>query len=238
MKVAIMQPYFFPYIGYFSLIKNTDLFILFDTVQFIRHGWIDRNRVLKPNNGWQYISVPLSKQSQQTLIKDVVIRSDENWREKILSQLSHYKKKAPFYNETINVVEKAIMIDCSDITLLNYNVLKIVCEYIEIPFKCEIFSKMDLNIEPANAPDEWALNICKAMGNVSEYWNPQGGVEFFNKSKYEEAQIKLLFLKPTLNFYSQRRGEENFENGLSIIDVLMFNSPSEVREMLLQYEIV
>lgn len=238
MKLAIMQPYFFPYIGYFSLIKNTDQFILFDTVQFIRHGWIDRNRVLKPNDGWQYISIPLIKHSQQTLIKDIVIKNEANWRDKIISQIGHYKKKAPFYNETLNVVNKAISIDTQDITLLNYNVLKVVCEYLGIKFNCDIFSKMNLDIEAATAPDEWALNICKAINDVTEYWNPQGGVTFFDKFKYDKAGIKLKLLKPHLDFYSQRRGEENFENGLSIIDVMMFNSPEQIRLMLDNYELI
>lgn len=94
MKLGIMQPYFFPYLGYFSLIKHTDRFILFDTVQFIRHGWIERNRILKPNEGWQYIQVPLIKdKGRDTVIKDVKIRNTENWQQKIIAQLQHYKKK-------------------------------------------------------------------------------------------------------------------------------------------------
>ena len=98
MKLAIMQPYFMPYIGYISLIKNTDQFILFDTVQFIRHGWIERNRILKPNEGWQYIQVPLIKDNgRDTVIKNVRINNAENWKSKIIAQLQHYKKKAPNY---------------------------------------------------------------------------------------------------------------------------------------------
>ena len=93
MKIGIMQPYFFPYLGYISLIKHTDEFLLFDPVQFIRHGWIERNRILKPGAGWQYISVPLKKHEQTALIQDVQIDNSQNWREKILAQLGHYKKK-------------------------------------------------------------------------------------------------------------------------------------------------
>lgn len=227
-----------PYIGYFSLIKETDYFILLDTVQFIRHGWIDRNRVLKPNEGWQYISVPLIKHSQQTIISDTTIKDDDCWKEKILSQLGHYKKKAPFYKETMSVVEKALSIDTNNITRLNYHILKVVCEYLGISFNCDIFSEMNLPIEPVNAPDEWALNICNALGNIKEYWNPPGGAEFFDKSKYDKSGIELIFIKPKLDFYSQRRGENNFENALSIIDVMMFNSPEQIRIMLDNYELI
>lgn len=238
MKIGIMQPYFFPYIGYVSLIKNTDEFILFDVVQFIRHGWIERNRVLKQGEGWQYITVPLEKHEMKTLIKDIKIKNSENWRDKILAQLTHYKKKAPFYRQTIDVIKIGLDVDTDSITNLNYSILSAVCNYLQIPFNCHIFSEMKLDIDEVNAPDEWALNICKALGNIDEYWNPPGGIEFFDRTKYEKAGIKLVFQKPNLKFYSQRRGPENFEVGLSIIDVMMFNSPETIREMLDDYELL
>ncbi len=236
-KVAIMQPYFFPYIGYFSLIKNTDKFILFDVVQFIRHGWIERNRILKPDLGWQYISVPLVKHDMQTLIQDVKINNNENWKDHLLAQLQHYKKKSPFYKQTIEVVKKGLDIETDSIVELNYSTMKAVCDYLEIPFNCEIFSKMNLEIEPANAPDEWALNICKAAG-YQEYWNPPGGMEFFNPKKYEDAGVKLCFQKVNVMPYPQRRGPENIETGLSIIDVMMFNSPEKILEMMDDYALI
>ena len=227
-----MQPYFFPYLGYFSLIKNTDKFILLDTVQFIRHGWIERNRVLKQNEGWQYVAVPLLKHSRETLIKDIQINNSEKWKDKILAQLTHYKKKAPFYKETIDVIQRSLDIETDSIVKLNYSILDAVCRYINIPFNCEIFSEMNLEIAPVNAPDEWALNICKALGNIEEYWNPEGGTEFFNEKKYIDAGINIKFLKHNMSYYSQRRGEENFEPGLSIIDVMMFNPPEKIIEMV------
>lgn len=237
MKLGIMQPYFFPYIGYISLIKNTEEFILFDVVQFIRHGWIERNRVLKPELGWQYISVPLLKHERETLIKDIKINNNENWKEKILAQLQHYKKKSPFYKQTIEVVKKGLEINTDSIVKLNYSTLAAVCEYLEIPFNCKIFSEMNLKIEQVNAPDEWALNICKAYG-AKEYWNPPGGIEFFDKSKYEKAKIDLKFQSVNVQPYPQRRGPENIETGLSIIDVMMFNSPERIKEMLDDYELL
>ena len=96
MRLGIMQPYFFPYIGYMSLIKNTDLFILFDDVQFIRHGWIERNRILKPSGGWQYIAVPLEKHHRDTLIKEIRINADKvkftgnKWNDKVYLRYTGY----------------------------------------------------------------------------------------------------------------------------------------------------
>lgn len=237
MKLAIMQPYFFPYIGYFSLIKHTDRFILFDTPQFIRHGWIERNRVLKPQDGWQYVSVPLEKKSLSTAICDVQIKIDLDWKAKIISQLTHYKKRAPFYFRIINLIKDALDTDTTSITHLNKRILDKCCNYLEIDFQCEIFSEMNLSIDPVNAPDEWALNICRSLSEVTEYWNPIGGLEFFDKNKYEAEGIDIYFQKMNVEPYLQFNNKV-IENGLSIIDVMMFNSPEEINKMLDVYQLI
>ncbi len=236
MKIGIMQPYFFPYLGYFSLIKHTDRFILFDTVQFIRHGWIERNRILNPNGDWQYIKVPLVKFSQSTIIKDIQINNNISWREKIFAQLQHYKKKAPNYTIVIELLEDIFSADYFDIVSLDLNSLIKVADYLGINTSIEVFSSMGLAIEKVNAPDEWALNICKALGNVEEYWNPPGGASFFDRVKYENAGINLKFHSIKLTEYIQR--QSIFIPGLSIIDVMMFNSINDINEMLDNYEFV
>jgi len=236
MKLAIMQPYFLPYLGYFSLIKHTDEFILFDTVQFIRHGWIERNRILKPSNGWQYIMVPLKKHSRETLIKDIEINNDQQWKEKILAQLQHYKKQAPYFSNVIDILNEIFSKEYATIVDLNLASLKTVCYYLGINTPIQVFSLMNIDIEPANAPDEWALNICKALGNVDEYWNLPGGQSFFNKKKYENAGINLKFHSAIITEYDQKRNV--FEPGLSILDVMMFNSVDEINKMLDNYELI
>lgn len=235
MRVAIMQPYFFPYIGYFSLIKHVDKFILFDTVQFIRHGWIERNRILKPSEGWQYIKVPLKKHSRNTIIKDITIDNEQNWQQKIISQLQHYKKIAPYYSETIQLLSGIFSKEYNNIVEINFIALRSVCNYLGITTPIEIYSDMNLNIEKVNAPDEWALNICKTLDNVDEYWNPPGGKSFFDKTKYEKSNIKLRFHSIIFTEYSQKR--KVFYPGLSIIDVLMFNTKDEINTMLDKYEL-
>lgn len=246
MKIGIMQPYFFPYIGYISLIKHTDEFMLFDPVQFIKHGWIERNRILKPfdkqnppipGENWQYIAVPLMKHSRETLIKDIKINNEIDWKNKILSQLMNsYKKRAPYYDIAIEVIKKGLDIDTDSIVELNRNVLIEICRYLGISTKITLFSEENLNIEQPTAPDEWALNICKAKGDVAEYWNPPGGVEFFDPSKYSNAGIKLKFQKVNLEPYVQRIGY--FEAGLSIIDVMMYNDVNTINMMLDDYDFI
>lgn len=236
MKIGIMQPYFFPYLGYFSLIKHTDKFILFDTVQFIRHGWIERNRVLNPNGDWQYIKVPLIKFSQNTIIKEIKINNQIEWREKIFAQLQLYKKKAPNYSIVIGILKDIFSTEYYDIVSLDLNSLMKVSDYLGISTSIEVLSSVGLAIEKANAPDEWALNICKALGNVEEYWNPPGGTSFFDRIKYEKAGINLKFHSIKLKEYIQR--QNSFIPGLSIIDVMMFNSVNDINEMLDNYEFV
>lgn len=236
MKLAIMQPYFFPYLGYFSLIKHTDQFILLDTVQYIRHGWIERNRVLKQDEGWLYLSVPIIKKGRETLIKEVLINNQQNWKQKIFAQLDSYKKKAPYYSAVIELLNEVFSQEYNDIVALNSASLKIVCNYLGIEKEITIFSEMNRSIEEPREPDEWALNICKAIGNVNEYWNPPGGQSFFDPKKYEAAGIQLKFQNINLLPYSQRR--DTFEPGLSIIDVLMFNSKETINDMLDNYNFI
>lgn len=231
-----MQPYFFPYLGYLSLLKHTDEFILFDTVQFIRHGWIERNRMLKQGEGWLYIKAPIIKGSRDTVIKDVLINNKEDWKTKLLAQLQPYKKIAPHYADVVTVLNDIFAQDYETIVEFNQASLERIGDYLGIDHDIKIFSKMNLEVEPAKAPDEWALNICKALGNVDEYWNPPGGQEFFDRKKYDDAGIKLVFQKPILSAYDQKR--EPFEPGLSILDVMMFNSPEEVNKMLDAYELL
>lgn len=233
MRIGINQPYFFPYLGHFSIIKNTDCFILLDTAQFVKQSWMIRNRVLTPEGGWEYIRVPVASHSQKDMIKDVKIDNSKDWRNKLIRYLEHYKKKAPYYTETVETVTTALDIETDSIAKLNQNILKTICGYLGINRDISIFSELGLEIEKPMAPDEWPLNICKAIGNVDEYWNPEGGAEFYDKTKFTDAGIKIAFLKINLKEYPQAGGE--FIPGLSIIDVMMFNKPTEIDKMLDDY---
>jgi hypothetical protein len=233
MRLATMQPYFFPYIGYYSLIEYADKFIIFDSVQYIRHGWINRNRILKPEDGWQYIKVPLRKHSREILIKDIIIENKTNWQDKILGQLEHYKKKAPHYNSVRNLVCECLLHNEESIVNLNANCLEKTCAFLGMQFNYEIFSNMKLHLENVQEPDEWALKISQVL-NAKEYINPCGGFEIFDEQKYKTTNIELKFLKNRLAPYDQRR--RVFENGLSILDVLMFNSPDEAIKMIQDFQ--
>jgi len=233
MKIAIMQPYLFPYIGYFSLIKNTDYFVFFDTPQYIRKGWINRNRILSTNGDVTYFTVPIQKADRNTPINKSVISYNYDWKVKILGQLNIYKK-APNYDKVINLVNNVFNTDTMLISDLAIKSIVKTCEYLDIDIKYDIFSKMNLALPEVKEPDEWALYITKELG-YNTYINPPGGMSFFNREKYQINDVDLQFLVQEIIPYRQNR--EVFIPALSMIDVMMFCSCNEINEMLCEYKI-
>lgn len=231
MKIGIMQPYFLPYLGYYRLIRQVDRYIFFDTAQYMYHGWVNRNRILKPGGAdWQYIRVPVKKHAQTDAIRDVQIDDAQPWRERILGQITHYKKRAPHYRVVAAWLKEVLAQDFTSIADLDVTMDVAVCAYLGIETPMERFSDMHLGIEPPQAPDEWALNICRAMGGVEEYWNAPGGASFFHPEKYEQAGIRLRFVDATLPPYRQMG--QPFVPGLSVLDAMMFCTPQEISRML------
>ena len=232
MKIAIMQPYFFPYIGYFSLIQNTEHFIFFDTPQYIRKGWINRNRIIGGNGKDIYFTVPVEKVERDTAIRNVPISYKDDWREKMMGQLTIYKKRAPYYQNVTELVRSVITPDYRNISELAIASIKKTCEFIDMKLECDIYSEMSLPEFTVKEPDEWALYITKYTG-YDTYVNPPGGKTFFKQEKYKNEGIELQFLSQELIPYRQRTKE--FIPGLSIIDVLMFCTPDEIKEMMDHY---
>jgi len=229
MILGIMQPYFFPYLGYFDLINYTDRWIVFDTVQYIRHGWINRNRILHPKEDWQYVIVPRKKHRRQTAIKDVEVSADPKWRLRILAQIQHYQKRAPYYGETYQLVEECLAVKQNSLSRLNVAILEKVCLYLGISFQYGYFSKMVLELGPVERPGDWALRIAESLG-AKEYVNPPGGEEIFDQSRFKAAGIKLN-IRNLPHMEHNCRGY-NFVPGLSIIDVLMWSPPEKVKGYL------
>lgn len=234
MKLAIMQPYFFPYIGYWQLIHSADCFVLFDDVQYMRHGWVNRNRILKPGGGWQYILVPLKKHTVNDPIRDIQAHPDKEWKELIIRQLAHYKKFARYFDETSEIVSDALLCNKEQsITAINLAVMKKLGACLGI--KSEIIVSSEQRFDYTNVGDagEWALRISEQMG-ASEYINPISGATLFNQEKFSSSNIRLSFLRSHEIVYSQR---DSFEPSLSIIDVLMLNGIEGTRALLENYSI-
>lgn len=237
MKVGIMQPYVFPYIGYFQLINYVDKWVIFDNIQYISKGWANRNRIVHPDakKEWQYFTVPIKKHSRETKINKIEINDNFEWRCEFLRKLEGvYKKKAPYYRETINFVEECIEFRTSSLSKWVEHTLKYTCDYLDISFDYLVFSMMNTGLNEVAHAGQWALEISDSIG-ATEYVNPSGGYSIFNESEFQSRNIKLRFLKTRLSPYIQRRGY--FVPGLSIVDVLMWNDKEYIVSMLDDYDI-
>ncbi|MCA9263772.1 MAG: WbqC family protein [Planctomycetales bacterium] len=230
MKLGIMQPYFLPYLGYFDLICRTDQWIVFDTPQYIRHGWVNRNRILHPQQGWQYIKVPLAKHARETPINQIKIAEPDQWHARVLSQLQHYKKLGRYFSETYTFLQDALQVSTDSLAELNVHLLDEVCQHISIPFRWRRFSEMQLELGPIHGPGDWALRICEAVG-ATEYVNPPGGASLFDVAAFERHGIRLQIQAYTPPEYDTR--QYTFEPGLSIVDVMMWCHPTEIRQFLM-----
>lgn len=233
MKLGIMQPYFFPYLGYFDLINYTDRWIVFDTAQYIRHGWINRNRILHPNEGWMYVIVPVKQHSQNATIKDIKIADNQDWKRNIFGKLAHYRNQAPYAGKTIDLIKDCLSFQDNSLTPMNIHALDKVCKRLGINFDYSLFSDMNLDLGPIKDPGDWALRISEAL-EVDEYANLPGGVDLFDEQAFADRGIKLTIRN--LPPFRYTCGEYGFIPNLSIIDVLMWNEPEAIKAYLDEYK--
>jgi hypothetical protein len=228
MKLGIMQPYFFPYLGYFDVIHCAEEWIVADLVQYIRHGWVNRNRILHPATGWQYITVPVRKHALETPIRDIAI-ADTDWRTPILRHLDHYRTRAPHFAAVFALVERGLARPEPSLARLNTALLADVCAYLGLPFRYRYLSEMNLALGPIERPADWALRICEAVG-AHEYVNPPGGAALYDPAEFARHGLALN-LRPLIDF-RYACGPYTFVPHLSIVDVLMWNAPETVRRHL------
>ncbi len=230
MKLGIMQPYFFPYLGYFDLINRTDKWVVFDVVQYQKKSWMNRNRIHHPTEGWQYISAPVSKYERFSPIKEVKVKDSSAIKNKLLSQLAHYKKHSPYHGAVCEMITYAFE-SMREETLVELNVrtMLAVCDYINISINCSVLSEMDVELPVVTHPGQWALEIASAL-NACEYINPPNGKDIFRLNEFQDRDIKLTFTS-LVDFKYNSLSYENIDH-LSIIDLLMFCEPSQIKQHL------
>ncbi len=228
-----MQPYFFPYIGYFQLINSVDEFVIYDNIQFTKKGWINRNRILV-NQSDEYITLPLKKDSDYLNVNERFL--SDTWsvdRKKMLNKIVESYRKAPQFERVFAVFEKCLMIDELNLFDFIHHSLKETLKYLSISTKITVSSTIEIDHQLKS--EEKVLAICKAQ-NASTYINSSGGIELYNKERFEQNGIKLQFQKSNSINYLQYKNA--FVPWLSIIDVMMFNSPDDINGMLDQYELI
>jgi len=232
MKIAIMQPYVFPYIGYFQLLKAVDKFIVYDDVTFIKGGWINRNRILL--NGQPFLfTVPLTNVSSNNLIGETLISNKGQWNIKLLKTIEQAYKKAPHFEGVYHLIKKVISGEETTISTFAVKSLTEIKEYLGIKTIIQPTSKV-YNNKHFDAESR-LIDICKKE-NADHYINPKGGTELYSKQNFEAQGIRLNFIQSKPVEYKQLNNA--FVPWLSIIDVLMFNSPEQTVHFINQYELV
>ena len=232
-----MQPYLFPYIGYFQLINAVDLFILYDDVNFRKRSWINRNKILLNGHEHMY-TFPCKGISQNKLINEIQVDTTTKFIEKFFKIIQYaYEKKAPFYNETLMLLNK-IFQSSEKQSIAKFNHISIVeiCKYLNIKTEIKIASEASPQTNELRRENR-IYSICKQY-NGSTYINAMGGKDLYNKEDFSKKGLTLQFISPItteLN-YTQLNTLE-FVPWLSIIDVLMNNSKQNCQTMLNAYTV-
>lgn len=232
MKLAIMQPYIFPYIGYFQLIKAVDKFVIYDDVNFINRGWINRNRILV-NGKDSLFTIPLKEASQNKLINEIEVNWDDAWKSKWLKTLEQSYKKAPYFQQVRPIIEQTLGQEKTIFSEIIVENLKLINAYLgittEIIPSSSIYQNTELKAQTR------ILDIC-LQEKTNHYINPIGGIELYQKEVFEEKGMQLNFIKSKPVQYPQLKND--FVPWLSILDVLMFNSVEQIQTFLDSYELV
>jgi hypothetical protein len=221
-----MQPYFFPYLGHFALIAAVDLWVVFDITQYTRKSWINRNRVLHPSGGWQYVSIPLSNSSIHIKIAEAQVADLQAQQQHVMGKLSHYRRRAPYYAQACEIVKRTFA-ESTDTSLVSLNVsgLRTICDYLKLPFQHRVCSQLDLDFPDDLSAGGWAPWIASRL-SADLYVNPVSGRELFNADDFAREAVALRFLE-FAPFIYETPGYA-FEKDLSILDVVMWNEPDAI----------
>ncbi len=231
MKLAIMQPYFFPYLGYWQMLSAVDAFVIYDDVNYIKNGWINRNNILS-NGAGHLVTLALDKASPFKKINETFILSSA--REKVLGFIRNSYLKAPYFKQAFPLIEDILNCPENNIALFLENQFKKVFTYLGIKTKI-LLSSRDVRKDLSLSAQDKVLQICKNTG-ATQYINAIGGQDLYNKETFAQNGIQLNFIKMNAVRYQQFKND--FVPNLSVIDVMMFNSPEIINKMLDDYELL
>ena len=233
VKVAIMQPYFFPYIGYWQMINAVDQYVVFNDVNYINRGWINRNRILcqgKP----LYINIPLSKASQNKKINEIEVIQDKKYFSKLLHTLYDCYHKAPYFEETFEFLSNLFNYNTQkQLDLYLLNTIQAICNHLRITTPLILSSELPLASDLHG--ESRIIKICKLLDG-DEYCNAIRGQPLYHRAHFKAEEIALYFLKTDPIIYQQF--QEKFVENLSILDMMMFCSKEEIQTMLCSYMLV
>ena len=226
MRLAIMQPYFMPYVGYFQLINAVDTFVFLDDVNYINKGWINRNNILV-NDKAHMFTLPLNKASQNLLINEINLADDIKWQQKLLRTFEMAYRRAPNFENVFPLVAECVQFTDKNLSRYIGYSLKVISSYLSIETTFIYSSEIEKNANKKG--QDRIIDICTALG-TNMYINAIGGTELYDKDIFEKKGLHLYFLV-TLNLEYRQFGN-NFVPWLSIIDILMFESVEEIKNKL------
>lgn len=232
-RIAIMQPYFFPYLGYFQLIQEVDTMVLYDNIEYTKKGWINRNQYLQ-NGEAKKFSLPLEKASD-FLFVDQRHLSQDVWpkhQKTLLAQISNAYRRAPFFEETFDLFQRCI--EYPDYNLFNFIQHSIFQINSHLNIDTKIIKSSSLSIDEHLKGQSRVLNICKTL-KAKVYVNPIGGTKLYAAEAFNNNNITLKFHEMDKIRYQQFN--DSFIGQLSILDVLMFNSVSSTKILLSKYQL-
>lgn len=230
MKLAVMQPYLFPYIGYYQLVYASDLYVFYDDVSYIKGGYINRNNILT-KNGRQLITLPVNKASSFSLINELNFSQDVR---KMLQSIRQAYSKAPYFNEVYPIIEEVINNDDRNVANITSRSIISVFNYLGVSFDYAYSSK--IGYDRGNSAEDKLYELCSILG-AEYYINSIGGEKLYCKADFSNKGIKLDFLSPLKIEYAQFNNINSFEENLSIIDILMNNSKQDVINLLSKFEL-
>ena len=234
MRLAIMQPYIFPYVGYYQLAEAADQFVFFDDVHFIKKGWIHRNAILMQGQRYRF-TIPLLKASQNKRIQETQLHPIEypRWCQKFLKTLHQGYRSAPFFEEAYALVRQVLLGENGSMATLAANSVTEVAAYLHLTTDFTYSSGLDY--DRSGDGQAKVISICQQQ-QADEYVNAIGGQELYDPASFEEHQIALRFLRSQKISYEQP--VSSFVPHLSIIDVLMQCSVPDIQSSLTQYELI
>lgn len=231
MKLAIMQPYLFPYIGYWQLIHVVDRFVIYDDINYIKQGWINRNRILINNNP-AHITIPLYQSSSYKLICNTKLQTSINWRKKMWKTIENSYCKSAYFTSVFPLIEKIIFYETDNLADFLVNQLLELSAF--IGFKTEFVLSSRVYKNQLLSGQARVIDICK-YEKTDVYLNAIGGQTLYDSKTFSEAGIKLQFIEMKPLSYPQKSTE--FVPYLSIIDVLMNIGVEGVREHIESFEL-
>jgi hypothetical protein len=233
MTIAIMQPYFFPYIGYWQLIQAVDTFVVYDNIQFTKKGWFHRNNILL-NGKKSLFTIPIKNDHYSLDVRDRMLSDDSAKRiERIIVQIENRYMQAPYFNEVFPLIKDIFNFNEKNLFDYIYNSIQRVVGYLEIDTKIILSSTLDIDHQLKSVEKVIAIN---KILHADRYINAIGGQELYNKDSFFVEGITLNFLNTEIVEYKQFNNE--FVPYLSIIDIMMFNSKDEIKEMLSRYVLI